>query len=41
MTVEMTSNEIVDLLFGLDVEVLELVHCGKLDDIQTVGQDAI
>lgn len=33
MTIEMTSDEIVNLLFGLDVEVLEFVHCCKLLDV--------
>jgi hypothetical protein len=41
MAVEMTSNEIVNLLLGLDVQVLELVHGSKLLDVQTVGQDTI
>jgi hypothetical protein len=37
MTVEMTSDEIVNLLLGLNVEVLEFVHGGELLDIETVG----
>ena len=41
MTVEVSPDEIVDLLLGLDVEVLELVHGRKLLDIETVGQNTI
>jgi hypothetical protein len=41
MTIEMTSDEIVNLLLGLDVEVLELVHGSKLLDVETVGEDTI
>jgi hypothetical protein len=37
MTVEMSSDEIIDLLLGLDVEVLEFVHGSELLDIETVG----
>lgn len=33
MTVEVTSDEVVDLLLGLDVQVLELVHSRKLLDV--------
>lgn len=36
MPVEMTPDEVVDLLLGLDVEVLELVHGGELLDVETV-----
>lgn len=41
MTIEMTTNEFVDLLLGLNVQVLELVHGGELDNVETVGEDAI
>jgi hypothetical protein len=41
MTIEMTSDEIVNLLLGLYVEVLELVHGSKLLDVETVGEDTI
>ena len=41
MTVEMTSNKVVDLLLGLDVEVLELVHGSEFLDVQTVGEDSV
>lgn len=41
MTVKMTSDEIVDLLFCLNVQVLELVHSGEFDNVQTVRQDTI
>lgn len=41
MTVEVTPDEIVDLLLGLDVQVLEFVHRGEFDDVETVGQDTV
>jgi hypothetical protein len=41
VTVEVAADEVVDLLLGLDVEVLELVHGRELDDVETVGQDAV
>lgn len=41
VTVEMATYEIVDLLLGDSVKVLELVHCGELGDVQTVGEDSI
>ena len=41
MTVEVTPDKVVDLLLGLNVQVLELVHGRKLLDIETVGQDTI
>jgi hypothetical protein len=41
MTIEMSSNEIINLFLGLNVEILEFVHCCKLLDVQTVGQDTI
>ena len=41
MTIEMTSDEIVNLLLGLNVEVLELVHSSELLDVETVGEDSV
>jgi len=41
MTIEMTSDEIVNLLLGLNVEVLELVHSSEFLDVETVGEDTI
>ena len=41
MTIEMTSDEIVNLLLGLDVEILEFVHSRELLDVKTVGKDTI
>jgi hypothetical protein len=41
MTIEMTSDEIVNLLLGLNVEVLEFVHSCELLDVKTVGEDTI
>jgi hypothetical protein len=39
--VEVTSDKVVDLLLGLDMQVLELVHGSELDHVQTVRQDTI
>jgi hypothetical protein len=41
MTIEMTSDEIVNLLLGLNVEVLEFVHSSEFLDVETVGEDTI
>lgn len=41
MTIEMTSDEIVNLLLGLDVEILEFVHSSELLDVETVREDTI
>jgi hypothetical protein len=41
VSVKVASNEIVNLFFRLGVKVLELVHSGKLDNIQTVWQHTI
>lgn len=41
VAVEVTSDEIVDLLLGLHVQVLEFVHSSELLDVQTVRQDTI
>ena len=41
MTVEMTSNKVVDLFLGLDVEVLELVHGGEFLDVETVRKNSV
>lgn len=41
MTVEVTTDEVVDFLFRLNVQVLELVHCRELLDVQTVWQNTI
>lgn len=41
MTIKVTSDEIVNLLLGLNVEILEFVHSSEFDDIETVGQDTI
>lgn len=41
VTVEMTPDEIVDFLFGLDVQILKLVHGGELDDVETIGKYSI
>ncbi len=37
----MTPDEIVDFLFGLDVQILKLVHGGELDDVETIGKYSI
>lgn len=41
MTIEMTSDKVINLLLGLDVEVLELVHGCEFLDVETVGKDTI
>ena len=41
MTIKVASNEVVDLLLGLNVQVLELVHRRELLDVETVREDAI
>lgn len=41
VTVEMTSNEVVDLLLGLLMKVLELVNGRKLGDVEAVGQNTV
>jgi hypothetical protein len=41
VAVEVTSDKVVDLGFGHGVEVLELVHGGEFDDVETVRQDAV
>ena len=41
MTVEVTADKVVDLLLGDGMQILELVHSLELDDIETVGEDAI
>lgn len=41
MTIEMTPNKFVDLCLGQRVEVLEFVHGLKLDNVETVGKDAV
>jgi hypothetical protein len=41
MTIEMTSDKVVNLLLGLDVEVLEFVHGSELLDVETIGEDTI
>ena len=37
----MTTNELVDLGLGSGVHVLELVHSLELDDVETIGKDAV
>ena len=41
VAIEVTTNKVVDLGLGSSVEVLELVHRLELDDVETVGKDAI
>lgn len=41
VAIKVTAYKVVDLVFGLDVQVLELVHRGKLDDVETVGKDTV
>lgn len=41
MTVEMSSDEVVDFGLGEGVHVLELVHGRELGHVKTVGDDTI
>ena len=41
VAVKVPANKVVDLGLGGGVEVLELVHGLELDDIESVGEDAI
>ena len=41
VAVKVSANKVVDLGLGGGVEVLELVHGLELDDIESVGEDAI
>ena len=41
VAVEMTSNEVVNLLFRLLVQVLEFVHSRELLDVQAIGQNSV
>ena len=41
VTVEMTADEIMDLLFGLLVQVLEFVHGGEFLDVESIRQYSI
>jgi hypothetical protein len=37
----MTANEVMDLLFALSVQILELVQGGKLNNIQAIWSQNI
>lgn len=41
VTIEVTADKVVDLLLGLLVKVLELVHGGELGDVETIGQHSV
>lgn len=41
VAIEMSSDEVVDLLLGLGVEVLEFVHSRKLNDVEAIGKNTI
>ena len=41
MAVEVPADKVVDLRFRCRVQVLELVHRLELDNVETVGQDAV
>ena len=36
--VEMAPDKVMKLLFGFGMEILELVHCTELDNVETIGQ---
>lgn len=41
LPIKVSSDELVDFLFGESVEVLELVEGGEFDDVQSVGSDDV
>ncbi len=41
MSIEMAPNELVDLLLGFRMHILELMHGLELDNIQPIRQDTI
>ena len=41
VTVEMSSNEIADLILSLLMEILELMHSREFFDVETIGEHAI
>lgn len=41
MSVEMPTDELIDLRLGCGVQVLELVHRLEFDDVKPVGDDAV
>jgi hypothetical protein len=41
MAIEMPTNKVINLCLGSGVQVLEFVHRLELDDVETVGDDAI
>ena len=41
MTVEVATNEVVNLFFSSSMEILELMHRLELDDVEAVGEDTI
>lgn len=41
VAVKVTPDKVMDAILGHCVQILELVHCLKLDDVETVGQHTI
>lgn len=41
VSVKMTSYKVVNAILGHGVQILELVHCRELDDVESVGQHTI
>lgn len=41
MTIKVSTNKLVNLGFRGRMQVLELVHCLELDDVETVGHDPV
>ena len=41
MAVEMSSYKVLDFLFGLLMQILELVRCGEFFDIEAIGKNPI
>jgi hypothetical protein len=41
MAVKVSTNKLIDLLFGLRVQILKLMDGGELLDVQSVGENSI
>lgn len=41
MSVEVSTNKLVDLRLGIRVKILELMHRLEFDNVETVGKDAV
>lgn len=41
MSIEVTSNKIIDLCLGRGVQVLEFVHSLEFDDVETIWYNTV